>query len=158
MFRKLTFAFAALLALAVPALAQNAAPPVQQSAQRADAGMGAAVSGSFNTINTQTTATVTPPAGQYAYITRIEMEACQDATASANVNLAFTSTGLGSGASASPQWGISLPATADLCAYRDVNFATPLKSAIAGQNVTVVSPAAIAHTAYNSKIFYYFSP
>lgn len=154
--RKIALALAVLLGSAAAALAQ--APPVQQSGQRLDAGTAVAVSGTFNTVNNQTTATVSPPAGQYAYITRVELESCQDATASANVNLNFTSTGLGSGASASPQWAISLPATADLCAFRDLNFAAPLKSAIAGQNVTIVSPAAIAHTAYSTKIYYYFSP
>lgn len=152
--RRILLAFSFLAALTGASFAQT----VQQSAQRLDAGSAAAVSTNYNTVNTQGTATITPPAGQYAYITRLELEACQDATATAAVNSAFTSTGLGSGAAASPQWEFSLAATADLCLFRDVSFATPLRSAIAGQNVTVVSPTAATHLAFGIKAYYYFSP
>jgi len=160
--RKLLLALGLLSALTGAALAQNvgnpSAPSIQQIGQRLDAAIGVAVSTNYNTINTQATATITPPSGQYVYVTRIELEAIQDATATAAVNSAFTSTGLGSGATASPQWGFSLAATADATLYRDINLGVPLKSAIAGQNVTVVSPAAAAHLAFGVKVYYYFSP
>ena len=103
-------------------------------------------------------ATVTPPAGQYVYITRVELEAINDGTGTAAVNVNFTSTGLGSGATASPQWGLSTAATADANIFCDLTFATPLKSAIAGQNVTITSPSAELHTGFGIKIYYYFSP
>ena len=149
---------ALFLGMAGAALAQSAPPPVQQTAQRLDSATFVVVSTNYNTVNTQGVATVNPPAGQFAYITRIELEAIQDATSSANVNLAFTSTGLGVGATASPQWGLSLAATADATLYRDVNFGLPLKSFSPGAAVTVTSPAALAHTAYGIKVYGYFSP
>ena len=130
---------------------------VQQAAQRYDAATAVAVSTNYNTINSQAVATITVPAGQYAYITRIELEAIQDATSTAAVNSAFTSTGLGTGATASPQWGFSLPATADATLYRDINMAAPLKSAAPGTNVTVTSPTAAAHLAFGIKVYYYLS-
>lgn len=156
--RKLLLAGAALLALGASAFGQSAPPPVQQVGQHLDAATAAAVSTNFNTVNTQAVATVTPPAGQYVYITRIELEAVNDGTGTAGVNVNFTSTGLGSGATASPQWGLSTAATADANIYRDVNFGTPFKSAVAGQNVTVTSPSAELHTGFGIKIYYYFSP
>ncbi len=130
---------------------------VQQSATRSDACAASAVSTNYNTVNTQAVATVTVPAGYYAYICRIELEAIQDGTATAAVNSAFTSTGLGSGSTASPQWGFSLAATADATLYRDLNFATPFKSAAPGTNVTVTSPTAATHLAFGIKVYYYLA-
>ncbi len=147
---------AALLALSpVGAMAQTA---VQQSSTRLDAGQGVAVSTNYNTVNTQGVATITVPAGLYAYITRIELEAIQDATATAAVNSAFTSTNLGTGAAASPQWGFSLAATADATLFRDVNMAAPLKSQVPGTNVTITSPTAATHLAFGIKVYYYLAP
>src|SRR4051812_41822047 len=130
---------------------------VQQSSVRSDACTAAAVSTNYNTVNTQAVATISVPAGYYAYICRIELEAIQDGTSTAAVNLAFTSTGLGTGATASPQWGFSLAATADATLYRDVNFATPFKSAAPGTNVTVTSPSAKTNLAFGIKVYYYLS-
>ena len=137
-----------LLGLAGGTLAQSAPPPVQQTGQLLDAGTAVAVSANYNTVNQQGVATVTPPAGQYVYITRIELEAINDGTGTAVVVVNFTSTGLGSGATASPQWGLS---TADANIFRDINFSTPLKSAIAGQNVTITSLSTELHTGFGIK-------
>ena len=152
--KRLALSLALLIALAGVASAQT----VQQNSQRLDAATFAVVSTNYNTINTQAVATITPPAGQYVYITRIELEVMQNATGTAVTNLNFTSTGLGTGATASPQWGVTLALTANASLYRDVNMTTPLRSAIAGQNVTVTSPAALASTAYGIKVYGYFSP
>jgi hypothetical protein len=151
--KRLAFSLALLLGLTGLASAQT----VQQQSQRLDAAQFVVVSTNYNTINTQAVATVTPPAGQYVYITRIEIEVLQNATGTAVTNLNFTSTGLGTGATASPQWGVTLALTANASLYRDVNMTTPLRSAIAGQNVTITSPAALASTAYGIKIYGYFS-
>jgi hypothetical protein len=60
----------ALMALApVAVLAQSVGAIIQQSTTRLDAAQGVAVSTNFDTVNTQGTATITPPAGQYVYIT-----------------------------------------------------------------------------------------
>ena len=150
-------ALAFILAFLLGVDAASAQSPVQQSSQRLDAATATAVSTNYNTINSQAVLTITPPAGQFVYITRLELEAIQDGTSTAAVNSAFTSTGLGSGSTASPQWGFSLAATADAVLYRDVNFGTPLKSAASGTNVTITSPTAAAHLAFGIKAYYYFS-
>jgi hypothetical protein len=152
--KKFFLSLVALLGLTGLASAQT----VQQTSQRLDAATFAVVGTNYNTVNTQAVATITPPVGQYVYITRIELEAIQDGTSTACVNCAFTSTGLGTGATASPQWGFSLAATADATLYRDVNLNAPLRSAIAGQNVTITSPAAALHLAFGIKAYGYFSP
>jgi hypothetical protein len=158
--RQLFLALALSLGLSGAVLAQqNTAPTVQQIGTRLDALTSTAVSTNYNTVNTQAVATVTPPAGQYAYITRIELEAIQDGTSTACVNCAFTSSGLGSGATASPQWGFSIAATADAVVFRDVNFgASPLRSAAPGTNVTITSPTAKTDLAFGIKVYYYTSP
>lgn len=157
MIRRFLTALAALAFSASLAVAQNGTA-VQQSASRLDAATGVAVSTNYNTANTQAVATVTVPAGLYAYITRIELEACQNGTATAAVNVNFTSTGLGTGATASPQWGFSLAATADACLYRDVNMVAPLKSLTPGVNVTVTSPTALTNLAFGTKVYFYLAP
>src|ERR1700683_4653640 len=157
--RKILLGAALALAFCGPSLAQNViAPPIQQVGQRLDAANAVAVSTNYTTVNTQAVATITVPAGQYAYITRIELEAIQDGTSTACVSCAFTSTGLGSGATASPHWGFSIAATADATLYRDVSLSAPLKSAVAGQNVTITSPTAKADLGFGIKVYYYFSP
>jgi hypothetical protein len=153
--RRALFSLAFLLGLAGAAAAQVS---VQQSPSRLDASTAVAVGTNFDTVNTQSTATVTPPAGQFVYITRIELESCQDATGGAVSNVNFTSTGLGSGATASPQWELSQAAAASTCTFRDVNLVTPLKSATQGTNVTVVSPSAATHTGFGIKVYYYLAP
>lgn len=156
--RKTILTLAFVFGFAGAALAQQSgAPQVQQTATRQDAGTAVAVSTNYNTVNQQGVATIVVPSGQYAYITRIELEAVQDGTSTACVNCAFTSNGLGSGAAASPQWGFSIAATADAVLYRDVNMSTPLKSASPGTNVTVTSPAAKTDLAFGIKVYYYLA-
>lgn len=152
--RKILLSLLALPLLSSLAFGQAA---VQQTATRFDAATAVAVSTNYNTVNSQAVATIVVPAGQYAYITRVELEAIQDGTATAAVNSAFTSTGLGTGATASPQWGFSLAATADATLYRDVNMTTALKSAAPGTNVTVTSPAAATHLGFGIKVYYYLA-
>lgn len=154
MLRKILLSLLALPLLSSLAFGQAA---VQQSPIRFDAATAVSVSTNYNTVNTQAVATITVPSGQYAYITRIELEAIQDATATAAVNSAFTTTGLGTGATASPQWGFSLAATADAAVFRDVNMVTPLKSAAPGTNVTFTSPVAALHLAFGIKVYYYLA-
>lgn len=161
MFKKLYNFIGAILLACVCALVfpvAASAQQVQQSASRLDASTFAAVSTSFDTVNAQGTATVVVPAGLYAYLTRIELEECQDATGNAVSNQSFTSTGLGSGATVSPQWSIGAAASASNCVFRDVNFNTPLKSAAAGTNVTIVSPSASTHAGFGIKAYGYFAP
>lgn len=156
--RRLLLSFALLAGLLAPAAAQNV--QVQQSSQDLTAGTFAVVGTNYNTVNTQSTATIVPPAGQFVYITGLYLSACQDATGTASTNLAFTTTGLGSGATASPQFAFSEPAAVNTCTGQPglVTFAKPLKSAAAGTNVTVVSPTAVTHTGFGITVFGYYGP
>ena len=149
-------AFLAALPLG-SALAQVSPNQTTQTGTRLDACTQTAVGTNFNTVNTQSTATIVVPAGLYAYICKIELEAMQDATGNAMTNLSFTSTGLGSGAANSPQWAVSQPLTVNGAYSRDIVYATPLKSATSGTNVTVVSPAAQTHVGFGIKIVYYLA-
>lgn len=157
---------AALVAMTALVLAALAAAPVaaqtavQQSSTRLDAATFTAVGTNWNTVNTQSTATITPPAGLSVYITAIYLSACQDATGGASSNVNFTTTGLGSGATASPQFALSQASAASTCTGQPgmINFATPLKSAAPGTNVTVVSPSAATHTGFGVEVFGYFAP
>lgn len=155
--RKILLSLAFLLGLASVASAQQT---IQQVPQDLTAAQWAVVGTNFNTVNTQSTATITPPAGLFVYITAMYLTACQDATGVASANTSFTTTGLGSGATAAPQFAYGAPLTVDSCISQPglINFAKPLKSANAGTNVTVVSPSAATHTGFGIVVFGYFAP
>lgn len=136
----------AFLALASPAFAQTPLVPlVQQSSQRLDAATTCFSGTNYNTVNTQSTATISASAGQYFYITWLYLAAASDATGSANTNLNFTSTGI----VGTPQWGYSLAATASAgIVVQNGPLTTPIKTAQPGQVATIVSPAATLHTGF----------
>jgi len=146
---------AAFVALAVAAGITGAIGQTltQQSQQHLDAGAPLCVSTNFNTVNTQGLCTITVPAGQFVYISRMELEACEDATGSAATNVNFTSSGLGS---INPSWSLSMPVGANTCSYREISWPTTLKSQAPGTNVVITSPAAITHTGFGIKVYGYF--
>lgn len=153
----LSVGFAACLV--APALAQNfVAPPVQQSATRADAATvmctitssGAAAPA----VNTQTTATCTPPAGQYVYIVGVSFDVCTNGTGSAVNQVNWTTTNL----TGSPVYSFSVAATASICQHWSEPMALPLKSTAAGTAVTFVSPAAAANNSYVARVYAYYAP
>jgi hypothetical protein len=153
MLRRLLVAASLLAAFCGVASAQQGSL-VQNSGSMLNAATATAVGTNFNTIASQSTATIVVPAGLYAYITGIYLSACQDATSTANVNLQFTSTNI----TGTPDWAYGLAAVANTCYQQMLNFATPLKSAAAGTNVTVVSPTSTAHTGFGIDVFYYLAP
>jgi len=109
----------------------------------------------FNTVNTVSTATATPQAGQYVYVTAMFMGACEDATGGAVSNVNWTTTNL-EGAT----FPFSMASAASTCSQLPglLSFPVPLKSAAPGTAVTLVSPTAATHTGYASEIFWYSSP
>jgi hypothetical protein len=148
MFKRM--ALGLLLALGCSlAQAQNA--PVQQVPSRLDATGG--VASAVGAVNTAETATITVPAGLYAYITAIGIEACENATGTAANLLTFTSTNL----QGSPTWLFSVTG-AEICYRIFEPYATPLKSATAGTNVTIVSPVATATVGFGIRAYYYLAP
>lgn len=152
----------ALLALALGlgiAQAQQAGViAIQQTPSRLDACNALALAGGTPTVNTQVTATLNVPAGQYAYICSISGTVCANATGgTALTNGNFTSTNLPS----NPTWQISFAGTLNTCAntaIAETFNGPPLKSSNAGTNVTIVSPAAGAQNAYQIRVTYYTAP
>jgi hypothetical protein len=126
----------------------------QQSGTHIDAASLACSYSAAFAINQQETTTCTPAAGQFVYITGIAFDVCTDATAAATTPTTFTTTNL----PGSPTFGMAIAATAEICQHWQVPFTTPLKSIAAGTAVTVVSPSAAAHNAYQATVFAYTAP
>jgi hypothetical protein len=104
-------------------------------------------------VNNQVTLTITPPPGQSVYICGLDVTASQNGTATINTNSKFTSTNIGGWV-----FEYSLAATANTMMAQAFNFSQPLKSVIPGTAVTIVSPAAIANTAFSINAYYYTAP
>ena len=156
--RRLGLSLVMSLALSGAALAQNfVAPPVQQSATKADAStVMCTISGSSAepVVNVQSTSTCTPPAGQYVYVTGISFDVCTDGTGTAANQVNWTTTNL----TGSPIYSFSIAATASICQHWSEPLSTPLKSTAAGTAVTFVSPAAAAHNSYVARVYAYYAP
>lgn len=140
------------LALALGLSAAQAQAPVQQVPTELRAATAVAFAGTA--VNTQNTATLTAPAGQYVYITALSFDVCTNGTGTAANQVSFTSTNL----SGSPQWVFSIAATASICQHWQEPFAMPLKSSAPGTNVTIVSPAAATNNSYTIRAYYYTAP
>jgi hypothetical protein len=139
-----------LLAGAPTQAQQNGASRVQQDATMLNA---CSPTNQTAAVNTQVTVTLTPPSGQSVYICGVDLTASQNGTATANTNSTFTSTNLGGWL-----WKYSIAATANLAISQAFYFSQPMKSVIPGTAVTIVSPAALAQTAFSINVYYYFAP
>lgn len=147
--RKLLFSLLLLPLLSGLAFGQAR---TQQDPTRLDVATAVAVTGTA--VNNQYTATITVPAGQYAYITAISFDVCTNGTGTAANQVTFTSTNL----SGSPVWPFSVAATASICQHWTDVIPGGYKSAAAGTNVTIVTPAAAANNSYTVRAYYYLSP
>lgn len=153
--RRLLLSVLALVALCNLALAQVA---VQPSGTKLDAATvmctitssGAAAPA----VNTQTTSTCTPPAGQFVYITGISFDVCTNGTGTAANQVNWTTTNL----TGSPVYSFSVAATASICQHWSEPLSTPMKSTAAGTAVTFVSPAAAANNSYVARVYAYYAP
>ena len=108
-------------------------------------------------INKQLTVTITPPSGQYFYLTNLEYSACSNATGLAMTNALFTQTGF----TWLPINQVSIPAASvNTCGAVVSNSygANPVKSKTPGATVTFVSPAANAQVAFTLHAFGFFAP
>ncbi len=127
---------------------------VQQSASRADAATLA-----FTSTTSAATITISPPAGQYFWLTGLEITNCAGAAAVvAAAVTTVTTTGIGGGTT--PVWTLGSGTTAGACQPSPVNsgFALPLKSNAPGTNVTVVLPAFAANQTLRVSAYGYYSP
>ncbi len=142
---------AALAALwAVTAQAQVT---IQQNATHLDA--ATAVAFAQGAVGAASTATITVPSGQYAYITGIGIDLAQNGTSTVATNLNTTAMGNVSGG---PQWTFSCPATVNSnCVGVRETYAVPLKSAAPGTNVTLTATPG-ANNQFTVRIYYYLAP
>jgi hypothetical protein len=141
-------AFAALWASVA-----SAQVTVQQNATHLDA--ATAVAFAQAAVGSASTATITVPSGQYAYITGISIDLAQNGTSTAATNLLTTAMGNISGG---PQWQFSCPATVNSnCVGVRETYAVPLKSAAPGTNVTLTATAG-ANNQFTVRIYYYLAP
>jgi len=155
-----------LLALCWSSLAFGQAA-VQQSGIRFDAASN--VGFVQAAVGSQSVLTITPPGGQYVYLTAIGIDVCQNATSTAISNGNVTSSGI----VGTPSWSFSAPATANTCAFGvggvgpvgygypattvAERFALPLKSAAPGTAVVLTSPTT-TNVQYTLRAYYYFAP
>src|SRR5271157_982134 len=145
---------AAVGLLALTGIAFGQATSVQQSGSRLDA--ATAVAYATAAQGSAATATITVPAGQFAYITGVSIGVCANTTGgTALTNTNFTSTNI----VGLPSWAFSHAGTASTCAARVAeSFPTPLKSANAGTAVTVVGPTGVAQLIQDIRVYYYLAP
>lgn len=125
---------------------------VQQNPTHLDAATGVAVTGTA--VNNQYTATITVPAGQYAYITALSFDVCTNGTGTGANQVTFTTTNL----TGSPVYPFSVAATASICQHWQDIIPNGLKSSAPGTNVTIVTPAAATNNSYTVRAYYYLAP
>jgi len=150
-FTRLLIAAAFALGLAHASFAQQPAP-IQQVPTRLDASIGLVTS-----ATSSATLTITPPAGQYIYLTALDVANCAGAaavTGAAPTSITTTNFGgaawlIGSGSSAAGQC-LGSPAAGEL--------GSPLKSAAAGTAATIVLPAFATNQTVRVSAYYYFAP
>ena len=144
-----------LLTFLVPALAGAQTFPGATLTQAAPSRLDAATTAVYSRT-TGATMTLTAPAGQFVYMTGIDIVNCAGASAvGAATPTYITTTGL----TGSPQWQVGSGVTAGLCTSSpNVSFSTPLKSTTAGTNVTVVLPTFATNQTVSVNVYYYTAP
>lgn len=141
-----------LAALAISAIFSGTAfaqTSTQQTAQHLDAAQLVATS------NTSAqTITITPPAGQYVYITEVDISNCAGASAvTAAAPTSITTTQLNG-----LTFQVGSGTTAGACQPNDPHFyGNGLKSAAAGTAVTFVLPTFATNQTIRVNVHYYFS-
>lgn len=139
----------AIILFSLGAFAQQVttATPIQQTATRLDS----ATNCQNYSGTAQGTITITPPSGQFVYVTALDTAATA-VSAPAASRVVTTTTNLG---------GITqtfgLTATAGIGANNDLVSSTPIRSATAGTAVTIVTNAAITNVTFDLNVCYYFA-
>lgn len=146
--RFIILGLAGLLLAAMPAVV-SAQAIVQQSATRLDA--------TTNFSGSQTSAatiTISPPAGQFVYVTGVDIANCAGTTVTAATPLTITTTGLGGGTT--PVYLVGTTGTAGMCNPGPAPLVTPIKSNTPGANITFVLPTFTTQQTVRANIWYYF--
>jgi hypothetical protein len=160
-----SLALAGLLAISAIGFASaQQAPAVQQTGTRADAATGlygplggATTCATVNTTAANATVTITPPGGQYVYITGVYIDLTADVTGVTQVSTLSTTNITGA-----PFWSLAtlVPTAGANGTFRQLaeTYATPLKSAAAGVAVTFVPSAQENHLIECIRVAAYFAP
>lgn len=90
-----------------------------------------------DTAVTATTITITPPAGQFVYISEIDIQNCAGASA---VTAAAVTTVTTTNITGSPAWTVGSGVAAGLCTNQVITYPKGLKSTTAGTATTFVLP------------------
>jgi hypothetical protein len=162
--RRLALAFGFIVVLIGAALGQNLVPQIQQNGTMLNAANNvASTAPAVNATQAAGTVTITPPAGQYVYVTGLYVAACGDGTAStSSVQQNFTTTNLGTFSIQTSM--LAYAATTAIannissCDRVSIPFSVPVKSSAAGTAVTVVPPAQAAHMTFPIIVTYYTAP
>lgn len=153
----------ALLFAAGQAVAQQATA-VQQSASRLDAATGlygpaggATSCATVNTTAANNTVTITPPAGQYVYMSGVYVDITADTTGLTGVATLSTTNVTGA-----PFWSLAtiVPTSGANGSFRQLAevYPTPLRSTAPGTAVTFVPSAQSNHVIYCIRVAAYFGP
>ncbi len=135
---------------------------VTQSGSRADAASFYAAPAATSCTTSQAsianlTITITPPAGQYVYLTGLFIEFLANATAASSATV-WTATNL----TGTPAWLANVTASASGVPTGEYliaeSYPTGLKSTVAGTPVTILPQATSASTFQCAKAVGYFSP
>lgn len=118
---------------------------------------GATGCAAVNTTAANGTVTITPPAGQFVYITNVSIDIVSDVTG--NTQVATMST---TNISGSPIWSLATiaPTASSAGQFRQISetYATPLKSTAAGTAVTFVPSAQTNHVIFCTRVAGFFAP
>jgi hypothetical protein len=129
----------------------QSATPVQQTATMNNAATAAA-----HSHTSAATITITVPAGNYAYITGLDISDCATGTAVTAAAPTYVTTTNITGA---PQYQIGSGVTAGLCQpTASLAFSQPIKSAVPGTNVTFVLPTFATNQVDSVNVYYYLAP
>lgn len=131
---------------------QPAATPVYTTGSRLD------VTTNFATSATSAaTITITPPSGQFVYITAIEIMNCAGTTVTAAAPLSVTTTGFGGGTT--PVWTVGTAGTAGMCNPAVTSsYYIPVKSNTAGAAITFVLPTFTTNQVVRVNVWSYNQP
>jgi hypothetical protein len=166
MLRKTLLAGAAVCAL-LPGFA-NAQAVVNQQASRGDAATfmastpaPATACATINTTTVNGTVTITPPSGQYAYITGAYIDITANATGTTSAAV-MTWAGLTNPNGSAPVYSLAtiVPTAGANGTFRQIaeTYSPPLKSAAPGTAVTLTPSAQIANTIVCPRVLGYFAP
>jgi hypothetical protein len=137
---------------------------IQQSGSRTDAAIflagplgGATTCATVNTTAANGTVTITPPAGQYVYITGVYIDITSDTTGLTGVATLGTTNLTGS-----PTWSLATltAAAAGQATMRQIAdvFPTGLRAASPGTAVTFVPSAQSNHVIFCTRVAGYYGP